>query len=168
MTKYIVFLDIDGVFTSNRVQFASQNSSDIWNKFDPVAVEFMNKIDHKYKNVKFCLISTWKNGLKTDDIMTEHWMLTAFRNAGFTGNFTTPWKTNPDNFDKFPTRANEILDFNNTFYPNIEDFIIFDDNDYGFKRILGKSRLIRTDANNGLLFKHMKDANSMMGMWEEK
>ena len=42
--KYLVFLDIDGVFTSSRVHAAHNASYDSWHLFDPVAIDFMNRI----------------------------------------------------------------------------------------------------------------------------
>ena len=166
--KYIVFLDIDGVFTSFRAQYSSGNPSDMWNYFDPVAINFMNKIHDKFDSVYFVLISTWKNGLSTNEPMIEHWIVSAFRNAGFRGEFYSPWKTNPDNFDKFINRAFEIKYYIENFTPDLIDYIIFDDDDYGFERVLGKKRFIKTSGEDGLLSKHMKNAMSIMGMWKEK
>ncbi len=166
--KYIVFLDIDGVFTSTRAQYASANQYDLWNIFDPVAISFMNKIHDRVDGVYFALVSTWKNYLRTDDHMIEHWMTSSFRNAGFRGEFWSPWKTNPDNFTKFKTRAYEAKDYMETFTPDLKDFIVFDDNDYNWEQVFGKKRWIRTDAENGMLMKHMKDAMSIIGHWDEK
>ena len=53
--KYLVFLDIDGVFTSSRVHYAHNAVYKMWHRFDPVAVDFMNKIHDKYP-VEFVLI----------------------------------------------------------------------------------------------------------------
>ena len=165
--KYLVFLDIDGVFTSTRVQYASANSTDMWNKFDPTAVEFMNKIHDRVDGVYIMLISTWKDHLDTDGVMIEHWVTSSFRNAGFRGEFNNPWKTNPDNiYTSKETRAHEIRDYLEG--RDIKDYIIFDDNDYDFDTILGKRRHIKTDSENGLLFKHMKNAMSIIGEWESK
>lgn len=165
--KYLVFLDIDGVFTSGRVQFASANPRDLWNKFDPTAIDFMNKIHDRVDGVYFMLISTWKDHLPSDDAMLEHWIISAFRNAGFRGEFNRPWKTNPDNvYKNKETRAHEIRDY--LAGRNIKDYIIFDDTDYAFDTILGKRRHIKTDSENGLLLKHMKNAMSIIGEWEPK
>jgi hypothetical protein len=165
--KYLVFLDIDGVFTSARVQYASANPRDLWNKFDPTAIEFMNKIHDRVDGVYFMLISTWKDHLITSDVMLEHWIISSFRNAGFRGTFNRPWKTNPDNnYVNGRTRAHEIRDYLDG--RAIKDYIIFDDTDYEFDRILGIRRHIKTDSENGLLMRHMKDAMSIMGTWEPK
>lgn len=166
--KYIAFLDIDGVFTSTRVQMSTLNSRIIWDTFDPVAINFMNRLHHQIDDLSFVLISTWKNELREADFRIAHWVQAAFRNAGFDGQLGNPWKTNPDNLDKFPHRGHEIKDYLETFAPACKDFIIFDDNDYSFEAILGKKRLIKTDGENGLLFKHMLNALSLVGTWDTK
>ena len=169
--KYLVFLDIDGVFTSSRVHTAHNPSFDMWHRFDLVAVDFMNRIHDTYP-VEFVLISTWKNYLRNDDNQVSHWMRAAFGNSGFRGEFSTLWKTDPDNLwpnKSTPyTRAHEIRDYLIEHATDVEDYIIFDDNDYGFERVLGKKRLIRTDPDNGLLHKHMLNAMSIMGTWTKK
>lgn len=167
--KYLIFLDIDGVFTSNRVHYAHNATYKMWARFDPVAVDFMNKIHDTYP-VEFVLMSTWKNGLRNDDKMTEHWIQAAFANSGFRGEFAAPWKTDPDNFS--PTkkwdRGNEVKDYLENFATDVEDFVLFDDNRYRFNEILGKKRLVQTNSDDGLLHKHMLHANSLMGNWEKK
>ena len=171
MTPYLIFLDIDGVFTSTRVHTAHNADYDIWHRFDPVAVDFMNKIHDTY-DVAFVLISTWKNSLVTDNNMISHWVKAAFANSGFRGSFSSLWKTDPDNL-KFGkqgvyNRAHEIRDYLDTYGPNVKDYLIFDDNDYDFKKVLGKKRLVKTDPDNGLLHKHMLNAYSLMGLWDKK
>lgn len=164
--KYLVFLDIDGVFTSTRFQLAL-DSSEVWNTFDPVAVQFMNWIHDTYENVEFMLISTWKDGLRHDDEMIRHWVLSTFRNAGFRGNLCSIWKSNPNNLSDFRHRAHEIKAFLES-HPEVTDFIIFDDTDYLFDQTLGKKRWVRTDSHNGLLYKHILHAKSIVGFWKRK
>lgn len=170
--KYLAFLDIDGVFTSNRVQYASANPNDMWNKFDPIAVDFMNKLHDRVDDLHFVLISTWKEYLREADEQTSHWIIAAFRNAGFRGEFASPWKTNPENFPRFyergMTRANEIKEYLEVYAPNNLDYIIFDDNNYGFDTVLGKKRWVHTDEQNGLLWKHQQHAMSIVGQWDPK
>ena len=170
--KYLAFLDIDGVFTSARVQYASANSHDMWNKFDPTAIEFMNKLHDKIVDLHFVLISTWKEHLREADEQTSHWIIAAFRNAGFRGEFASPWKTNPENLPRFyekgMTRADEIKEYLEVYAPGNRDYIIFDDNDYGFETVLGKNRWVHTDGNNGILLKHMYNAMSIVGEWDTK
>jgi hypothetical protein len=164
--RYLVFLDIDGVFTSARVQLA-YGSQEQWDTFDPIAVEFMNWIHDRYEGVEFMLISTWKDGLRHDDEMIRHWVLSCFRNAGFRGTLCPTWKSNPDNLPRFKHRGHEIKEYLED-HPEIVDFIIFDDTDYAFNQTLGKKRLVRTDATNGMLKKHMLQAKSIVGTWKER
>lgn len=169
--KYLVFLDVDGVFTSSRVHYAHNASYEMWHRFDPVAIDFMNKIHDRYP-VEFVMISTWKNFIDAKSHQMEHWVRAAFGNSGFRGQFANPWKTDPEetwiNKGHGYNRAHEIKDYLEYYATDVKDYIIFDDNDYGFKNVLGKSRLVRTDAEEGLLFKHMKNAQSLMGQWHER
>lgn len=169
MKNYLVFLDIDGVFTSARVHEAHNSVYEVWHRFDPVAVDFMNKIHDTYE-VEFVLMSTWKNYVPVDHEHSKHWVLSAFGNSGFRGKVADVWKTDPneswvDNYRY--TRAHEVKEYLED-RPFVDDFIMFDDNDYDFKKVLGKSRLVKTDSMNGLLHKHMLNAKSMMGHWEKK
>lgn len=167
MTKYVVFLDIDGVFTSERIQTTACIDYQMWSKFDPVAIGMMNWIHLRY-DVDFVLITSWKNHIRTEDSHYYHWIVTAFYNAGFLGNFPfDDWKTNPENSRDFKDRAYEIKQFL-IDHPEYEDFIIFDDTDYDFARVLGKKRLIRTSSSDGLLSKNIRDAKAMMGLWKPK
>ena len=169
MKQYYVFLDIDGVFTTGRVQFAHSAAYSMWHRFDPIAIDFMNKIHDTY-NVKFVLISTWKNNYLVDDETSIHWIKSAFGNSGFRGEFAEVWKTDPENLSVMKrggyNRANEVKDYLR-YYP-ADDFIIFDDNDYRYKSILGIKRLVLTNPDNGILYAHMKNAWSIMGQWENK
>lgn len=171
MSKYLVFLDIDGVFTSSRVHYAHNAVYNMWHRFDPVAIDFMNRIHDTYR-VEFVLISTWKNYLRNDDNTISHWVRAAFANSGFRGVIADLWKTDPDNLwvnkPRPYNRSHEIRDYLAEYGQDIEDYIIFDDNDYNFASVLGKKRLIRTDPDNGLLYKHMQKAQSIMGQWSKK
>jgi hypothetical protein len=167
--KYLVFLDIDGVFTSSRVHYAHNGSYDMWARFDPIAVDFMNKIHDRYP-VEFVIMSTWKNFIDSKSMQSEHWVQSAFANSGFRGKFASPWKTDPDEewIKQTMDRGEEVLRYLNTYGSDVEDFILFDDNRYRFNEILPKKRLVLTDSENGLLFKHMLNAQSIMGVWKEK
>lgn len=168
--KYLCFLDVDGVFTSHRVHVAhNAHEAIMWQRFDPVAVDFMNYIHDTYP-VEFVLMSTWKNGLKFDDDMVEHWVRSAFANSGFRGTLASPWKTDPENVAAFKRwdRAHEVQDYLVKHGYDVDDFLLFDDNRYQFKEVLGKQRLVLTDPNDGLLYKHMLNAKSMLGKWEMK
>jgi HAD domain in Swiss Army Knife RNA repair proteins len=166
---YLVFLDVDGVFTSQRVQTAQGfNYMDIWNKFDPIAVDFMNRIHHKHE-VEFVLMTTWKRDVNPDlESMGMHWVTAAFRNAGFQGNFATVPKTDPNDRSNFMSRGKEVKAYLDEFGFSCQDFILFDDNDDGFEQALGKRRLIKTSTDNGLTLKNMNDALAMIGNWNYK
>jgi len=165
--KYIVFLDFDGVLTSQRQHLAwSNNAYPMWSKFDPVAIEFLNRLCEKYDDVSIVWTTTWRNAMD-DQLMTEHWIYTMFHNAGFRGKFGTPWRVNPEN-DKnlYGKRAKEIDLYLEKYKP--DDFIIFDDMDYNFDAVLGKKRFVQTHHDDGMLTRHMKNALSLAGNWDRK
>lgn len=171
MSRYLVFLDVDGVFASSRVHYSRTDAYEMWAKFDPVAVDFMNKISDRFNNVEFVCMSTWKNFLKTDDLQTYHLFEAMWRNAGLTGKFAKPWKTDPDNtlfMNAGNHRGHEVKHYLENYGQDVTDYILFDDNEYNFDQILGKKRLVRTDHENGMLYKHMTHAMSIMGPWHPK
>jgi hypothetical protein len=167
--KHLVFLDIDGVFTSSRVHISRTDPYPMWVKFDPVSIDFMNKIHDKYR-VQFVIMSTWKEHFREDDTNIFHLVEAMFRNSGFRGEFASPWKTNPDNLPRLfeLDRAYEVKEYLETYANDIVDYILFDDNRYKFKEVLGKNRLVQTDHENGMLYKHMLNALSLMGNWNER
>lgn len=171
MRKYLAFLDIDGVFCSHRVHIAHNSDHCMWNRFDPVAVDFMNYMYDTYP-VEFVLSTSWIKGVPSDNALVQHWITTAFANSGFRGRLAQPFKTNPDG-EIIQSRANqdrpeEIKRYLEVYGQDIEDYIIFDDSRYEFEEVLGKKRLVLTDPNNGMLFKHMLNAKSIMGNWKKK
>lgn len=167
--KYLAFLDIDGVFASARVHYSWDNEYDKWSKFDPIAIDFCNKMWDKYP-IEFVLMSTWKEGFDPTHEMTTHWVMSAFKNSGFRGKFANPWKTNPTNSLELYTkdRAYEVKDYLDNYATDVVDYILFDDTRYRFKDILGKGRWVHTDHENGLLYKHMLHAQSLLGQWKER
>lgn len=167
--KYLAFLDVDGVFASTRVHYSWDNEYDKWSKFDPVAVDFCNKMWDRYA-VEFVLMTTWKDGFDYTHKMTAHWVMTAFKNAGFRGKFADPWKTNPMNNAELEVkdRAYEVKDYLDNYADDVVDYILFDDTRYKFKEVLGKGRWVHTDSENGLLYKHMVHAQSLMGQWDKR
>lgn len=172
-SKYIVFWDVDGVATSQRVETACQWPNKLMTKFDPIAIEFFNRIHDSYSDVSFVMISTWRNHLPQDET-TLHWVKSALANAGFRGRMWDHdgvWRVNPENDLEMMRkgRAGEIKDYLvNYTGVDLQDYIIFDDNDYLFNQVLDKRRFVKTDPENGLLWKHMKNALSIMGNWEKK
>lgn len=168
--KYLVFVDFDGVLCSNRVHFGQpEDSYMMWSRFDPVVMEFFNKIHTTFDDVYFVWTTTWRNSVTTpDDTSLEHIVYSMWYNAGFRGFFGKPWMVNPDRLLPQHKRAEEIKNYLEVFAPTCQDYLILDDSDYGFNDVLSKKRFIKTDSDNGMLFKHMKDAWSLMGNWDRK
>lgn len=169
--KYIVFVDFDGVLTSTRQYLAHYKPAyKMWATFDPVAIEFFNRIHYTYDDVSFVWTTSWRNYVNVGDI-SKHNLYSMWYNAGFRGKFGDPWKVNPDDQRDLnlnhAARAEEIKHYLENFAPDCKDYLIFDDNDYDFNRILSKKRFIKTDPDNGILYKHMKNALSIMGTWDE-
>lgn len=171
--KYLIFVDFDGVLASNRLAFAQPSDAyKMWSTLDPTAMEFFNKIHNTYDEVYFVMTTSWRNNIPVDDVHIEHIVYSMWYNAGFRGHLGHPWKVNP-NDDRHgglnhAHRAREIRHYLDNFCPNHKDYLIFDDSHYDFNNILGRKRWIKTDADNGLLFKHMKHAWSLTGGWDKK
>lgn len=164
--RYYVFLDIDGVLATQRQSFVRDFEYMIWCDFDPVAVKFLNKLHDSFYGVEFVLTSTWKFGLD-DDPMVHHWIECAFRNANFRGNFAVDWKTKDDGeFGGYDSRAYSVKEYLDTH--NHDGYIIFDDSDYSFNRVLGEKRFIKTDPTDGMLTKHMMNAWALVNqVWAD-
>lgn len=166
--KYLVFLDFDGVLTSTRVHYAHNAEYPMWARFDPVAVDFLNKINDTFVDVSFVWSTTWRNRM-VDTVHTEHWAASMFANAGFRGKFGVPWRVNStDDQSKYHVRAEEVKEYLNDYGSSTKDFLVLDDSDYNWDKVLPVKRWVKTDSENGLLWKHMKVAMSMMGTWEKK
>jgi len=168
--KYVVFVDFDGVLTSTRVHlsYEATKTYPVWCVFDPVAIEFFNRLHYKYEDVSFVWTTTWRNGMTDKQYHTEHWAYAMWYNAGFRGKFGTPWRVNPDETIPLHKRAEEVKHYLEKYAPTARDYLVFDDNDYGFNDVLGKRRFIKTDSDNGLMYKHMKNVLSIVGTWDEK
>lgn len=171
--RYLVFVDFDGVLASSRVHFSHpKDAYPIWSTFDPVAIEFFNKIHNTYKDVGFVWTTTWRNHVPLKAGHIEHILYSMWYNAGFRGHFADPWKVNP--YDKMDgdlnhaDRVGEVLDYLENHNPDCEDFLVFDDSDYGWKNRLPRKRWVKTDPHDGILFKHMRKAEDLMGGWEKK
>lgn len=169
MNTGLVFLDFDGVLTSARVNIAQTNADyDMWSKFDSVTVDFLNKL-HNTFDIRFVWNTTWMHGMANDNAMNYHWAYTMFRNAGFTGRFNKPWRVNPDDVVDMTTsggkprdyRAQEMLSYLKDYEPGVWDakaFMVLDDLDFDYNKVLGVKRWIHTDSDNGMLLKHYQKA----------
>jgi len=168
MSTGLIFLDFDGVLTSERVNIAQNYDYDIWSKFDSVAIDFFNKLHDTY-NLNFVWNTTWMHGMKEHDKMTFHWMQTMFRNSGFRGTFADPWRVNPDDKDysiiygcnSRNYRAHQVKEYMTNYHLaayNAKRYMCFDDIDFGYNNILNAKRFIKTDSDNGMLNHHYKRA----------
>ena len=163
--KYMVFVDFDGVLTSNRVHFSHHDPKyPMWATFDPVVVEFFNRVDRTFDDVSFVWTTTWRNRV-IPGLHTEHWAYSMWYNAGFRGQFAKQWRVNHEDDNRLHQfRAHEIKEYLEKWMPL--DFVIIDDSDYGFNDTLGVKRFVKTSSDDGMLFKHMRDIWSMMGNWD--
>ena len=168
---YYIFVDFDGVLASNRISFANTHHADsypIWSKLDPTVMEFFNKIHIKYKDVRFVWTTTWRNGMSNEQ-HTLHWAYSMWYSAGFKGLFANEWRVNSvDDARMYGDRALEIKEYLEGPGMDYKDYIIIDDSDYGFNRVLGKKRFVKTSSEDGMLFSHMLNIWSMTGEWEKK
>jgi len=173
--KYLVFVDFDGVLTSSRVHLSQDtdpyNHYPMWSTFDPVVVEFFNKLHHKYEGVRFVWTTSWRNNVPKD-ISVEHLAYSMWYNAGFRGMFGDPWTVNPDDqrdgYMNHTSRAEEIKHYLENYAQGCKDFVIIDDNDYNFNKVLGIKRFVRTNPDDGMLLKHMKNILALTGNWDKR
>lgn len=142
----------------------------MWSTFDPIVMEWFNKIHNAFDDVSFVWTTTWRNSFPNPDNypMLGHVVTSMWYNAGFRGHLGRPWMVNPDKLIPQHDRAKEIANYLELFAPECNDYLILDDTDYGFNNVLPKKRFVKTDPDNGVLFRHMKDAGSIMGQWEKK
>lgn len=167
MAKYLVFLDIDGVLTSERTNFANNDMNyKIMSKFDPVAIEYLNKVSEKC-NVEFVLVSTWKTDMDVDNEFHKHWVLSCFKNSGFRGKFADVWRVEDINLEGHMLyyRAVQIKKYLEDHHKDNIDYLILDDEDFRYYQILGKKRHIKTSSKDGMLYSHMQNINSIIGSW---
>lgn len=148
--KYLIFMDFDGVLTSGRVHFSHQDTSyPIWATFDPVAIEYFNKLHYMYDNVGFVWTTTWRNDIDLGSTMMYHIVTSMWYNAGFRGYLAKPWKVNPDDTLNHNNRADEVLHYIENYAPKCKDFLVFDDSNYNWNHKLPRKRWIRTDSQTG-------------------
>lgn len=160
--SYLIFLDIDGVFATERVhQTTERHNGYFWSQFDPIAVQLMNKLYYTYQDVQFVISSSWRNHANKDDPLAWHLLYSTFASAGFKGPFARPWCTK----NLGALRALEINAYLQEYPGKVDDFLIFDDVDHNFNTILGKKRFIHTDPVNGILAKQMLNTFSVTGTW---
>lgn len=188
-SPYLVFLDIDGVLTSHRVHASHGGSSNMWSRFDPVAVDLLNRL-HDFFDVEFVISSAWQEGVSIKDPQNFLWVEAAFRSAGFRGKFPYPsWKVDPEGEvarkgygeeytftvmgqerkTKRKDRPQKIQHYvEQHTSENFLDYLILDDSDFGFEEILGPGKFVKTDPENGILWAHIQDIFAKTSHWNLK
>ena len=84
--KYLVFVDFDGVLTTTRQSLAQHNAGyEYMSVFDPIAIEFFNRIHHTYADVSFVWSTSWRNHVPPNAGSIEHIVYSMWYNAGFRG-----------------------------------------------------------------------------------
>lgn len=143
----ILFLDIDGVLTSQRVCTGMQSKcprEKLWSTFDPVAVSFIN--DH-FDNGKWNIVisSSWRDCFRPRDLLM---MLTM---SGIKVPLHDEWRT-----ERFPGQARG-LEINAWLKDNEmsgkTNYIILDDNSDMLPEQV--PQFVQTDGLDGMLTMHM-------------
>jgi hypothetical protein len=138
--KNYIFLDIDGVLTSARLHVATRKRG-VWSAFDPVAVAFLEKVVRAWP-AEIIVSSTWRNLF--DASQFQH-LLGCSDLANF---FHQVWKT--------PilgrARGLEVNAWLTEHGGKEYTYIILDDNSDFLPEQM--SRLVQTDAENGMLAEH--------------
>jgi len=131
-TNIVIFLDIDGVFTSLRSG---------WYNWDIYAVNFFIWLCRDKLNAKIVISSSWRNQYNKEffenifpGILHDDWKTLYFRFSGSRGSEIDKW-----------------LDS----HKDISDYLIIDDmNDMLEEQ---QSHFIHTDTDNGMLIKNYED-----------
>lgn len=89
MTGKIIFLDIDGVLASERIDAIRGSGRRIHHEFDPVAIELLNDLCHEHQ-AQVVICSTWADSYKGEKAREN--LLDYFKAAGFTGDFHADWR----------------------------------------------------------------------------
>lgn len=170
--KHVVFVDFDGVLTSQRLfRTLPEDSYEMWCQFDPVVMQFFNKIHWAFQDVRFVWTTTWRDRIEKNFYM-EHIAYSLWYNAGFRGKFGEPWCVNPNDENMGTSgmnrRAYEILHYLQNYAPNTNDFLVLDDVDFQFNSVLPKKRFVKTDADDGMLSRHYTKAWQLIGHWEKR
>ena len=116
--KYI-FLDIDGVLASLRVDHVRNRSDEVIHEFDPIAVGLLNDLCKKHK-AKLVIISTWAAGSE----YTRDSLLEFFRTTGFTGEFAQDWRIDDPTARDRTVPMQRYLEKNNI---DLKDCIVIND-----------------------------------------
>lgn len=137
--KGVIFIDIDGVFTSERIG---------WQNFDIYAINKIYWCIKKRPEWKLVMSSTWR--MKYD---FYHYKRI------FGDIFHKDWRTG-----SFSNRRDEIKEWLDN-HPEIKDYIVIDDNP-GAVPEEEKDKLIHTDGSDGMLHEHFEELRNKLNIKE--
>ena len=146
------FLDIDGVFTSERLHLASfASNKHFWQWFDPVALKFFDTLPYHY-DIEYVMHSSW---LLTNNKFSEYRSM-FYGHENFVQHFADNWRVDKtDDGDHVDMREREILSYCMNEHIDLNDILIIDDDAKEFNEL--KSYCIFTDYYDGMLEKHYKE-----------
>lgn len=134
----IIFLDCDGVLTSERCN--GYYDFDLW------AVNYLRWVCAK-TGAKIVMSSAWRKREKAEEWFTEV----------FGKHLHMHWRTGVSE-----TRGHEINEWMDE-HPEIENFVILDDDLHGLEN--HREWLVLTSIEDGMLTKHMKAVNKKLGLY---
>ncbi|MFM9889923.1 MAG: HAD domain-containing protein [Rickettsiales bacterium] len=141
----IIFLDIDGVLATIRMDTATNSMSN----FDPVGMAMLNRLCAEAP-AKIVITSTWADDYK----FRPEKLLEEFRAAGFAGEFHEDWRidhcTNPKS-----SRGPSIVRWAEKHGLDAENALIVDDKVIGNLPAAWKKRFVKTDTANGITHEAM-------------
>lgn len=153
----IIFLDIDGVFTSERVHRTIQNKSHygVWAKFDPIAIDYFNNLYFNH-NISFVICSSWRNTFETKGL--KHILYS----AGFQGAILSC--TQNDN--RVINKPKSIEQFIEDHKP--KNWLVVDDECRQWDQTIfvPKKTAVKTCTFNGLDCFAMEECSNIIRSWK--
>lgn len=141
----IIFIDMDGVF--NRYEdpfYLTLNVNGMRNTIEKSTVEYFNYILSKLsEDTKVVVSSSWRAMFETAQEFCE---VTGFPLERFHEDWRTYNAGKGENNERRAYDIEQWLDY----HPDVRGYVILDDIDFHFDRILGKGHFIKTDPKNGL------------------
>lgn len=154
----IVFLDIDGVFTSERVHRTIFNKDNygVWSKFDPIAIDYLNNLYHD-NDIDFVICSSWRNSFDTKEI--KHMLYS----AGFQGAILASTQKDFRTINK----QKSIQNFVEEHKP--KNWLVIDDECLSWgEPFIQKKNAVRTCTFNGFDCFAMEECTQIVNSWKCK
>lgn len=149
----VLFLDIDGVICTDRTYYAyaQDKTKSILRTWDPISIKLVNRLCMDY-NLEVVVSSSWRQIHDVPLILLTH---------GFQGNFHKDEKT-PQRMSS-NTRGCQIHEWLDN-HPDINNFIILDDEADGIMDSNLQPFHIQTDHENGFLTSNWRQARRVMDL----